>query len=98
MVQGQAVKLLVSEPWDWAAGYLQGDVIDCPSDGIRLIQLLKPIKGKKFISDLLKVRPRYAGDSFASLTAENSITIGGALIKEGSDELDYLLIGSLTRI
>jgi hypothetical protein len=92
---GIGVRIIVSEPYEWAYGNLFGTVISSKGNKI-LIKLSKPIVGNKWESDLLEVSPRYQGESFKPLEQYYSVTIGGALRKENSDEFDYILIGTIT--
>ncbi len=96
MLRGQTVKIVVSEPFEWSAGDLQGTIIDDHTKGSLLIQLTKLIEGKKFTSNLLEVRPRFADKSFEISVQDRPITVNGALIKSDSDDFEFIFIGSLT--
>ena len=95
-LKGKTVRIIVSEPFEWTHGNLFGTII-YDSDGKKIIvKLSKEIKGKKITSDLLELSPRYEKETFKPLTQSYSVTVGGALVKENSTELDYILIGSVT--
>jgi hypothetical protein len=57
--------------------------------------LSKAIKGAKLTSGLLELTPQYENETFKPLTHNYSVTVGGALIQQDSDEFDYILIGSV---
>ena len=61
-----------------------------------MVRVTKPLKGKKLTSDLIELRPRYEKEAFKLLSQYYSVTVGGALVKEDSDEFDYIIIGSVT--
>jgi len=95
-LKGRTVRIIVSEPFEWAHGNLFGTIIYDRGGEKITVKLSKEIKGKKFTSDLLELSPRYEKETFKPLTQNYSVTVGGALIKENSSEFDYMLIGSVT--
>lgn len=95
-LKGQTVRILVSEPFEWDYGNLFGTIEDDRGGKSLKVRLTKTIKGKKLTSDLIELRPRYENESFKTLNQYYSVTVGGALIKENSDEFDYIIIGSVT--
>ena len=94
-LKGQTVRLIVSEPWDWKEN-LFGTILSDRGGDKLLIKLTKPIKGKKLTSDLMELRPRYEKMTFKPLSQNYSVTVGGGLVTENSDEFDYIIIGSVT--
>lgn len=95
-LKGRTVRIIVNEPYEWKHGNLFGTII-YDRDGKKIIvKLSNEIKGDKLTSDLLELSPRYEKETFKPLTQNYSVTVGGALIKEDSDEFDYVLIGSIT--
>jgi len=88
------ITIQVSEPWDWDKGILTGRITDFEDDNL-IIELTKIFKGDKFQSKKLYVQPRYQGDNIMTLIKEKRLNIGGLLIKENSNEKEYVLIGSL---
>ncbi len=94
-LKGQTVRIIVSEPFDWD-GYLFGTILSDRGGDKLLVRLTKPLKGKKLTSDLIELRPRYVNETFISLSKHYSVTVGGALVKENSDEFDYIIIASIT--
>ncbi|HWZ04660.1 MAG TPA: hypothetical protein VNX40_13680 [Mucilaginibacter sp.] len=95
-LKGRTVRIIVNEPYEWTHGNLFGTIIYDHSGEKIMVKLSKEIKGEKFTSDLLELRPRYEKETFKHLTQNYSVTVGGALIKENSSEFDYILIGSVT--
>ncbi len=59
------------------------------------VKLSKPIKGNKLTSDILELSPRYEKETFKPLLRYASVNVGAALIVEGSEEVDYIIIGSV---
>ena len=94
-LKGQTVRIIVSEPRDWE-GNLFGTILSDRGGDKLLVRVTKPLKGKKLTSDLIELRPRYEKETFKLLSQYYSVTVGGALVKEDSDEFDYIIIGSVT--
>jgi len=94
-LKGQTVRIIVSEPWDWNENLFGIIVSDRGGDKL-LVKLTKPVIGKKLTSDLIELTPRYEKTTFKSLSQHYSVTVGGALVTENSDEFDYIIIGSVT--
>lgn len=94
-LKGQTVRIIVSEPWDWE-GNLFGTILSDRGGNKLLVRLTKTLKGKKFTSDLIELRPRYEKETFKPLSQYYFVTVGGGLVKEDSDEFDYIIIGSVT--
>ena len=94
-LKGQTVRIIVSEPRDWE-GNLFGTILSDRGGDKLLVRVTKPLKGKKLTSDLIELRPRYEKEAFKLLSQYYSVTVGGALVKEDSDEFDYIIIGSVT--
>lgn len=93
---GKSVRIIVSEPFDWEEGNLFGKILSDRGSDKLLIKLTNPIKGKKLISDLIELRPRYEKETFKPLVQYYSVTVGGALVKPETDEFEYIFIGSVT--
>lgn len=91
---GKAIRIIVSEPWDWTEN-LFGKIISDRGGKSLLVKLTKPIKGKKMTSDLIELETRYENEKFKSLEQYYSVNVGGALVKDGSDEFDYIIIGTI---
>ena len=94
-LQGQTVRIIVSEPWHWE-GNLFGKILSDRGGDKLLVQLTKPITGKKLTSDLIELTPRYEKLNFKPLSQFYSVTVGGALVTADSNEYDYVIIGSVT--
>lgn len=94
-LQGQTVRIIVSQPWDWE-GNLFGTILSDRGGQKLLVELSKPITGKKLTSNLIELTPRYEKTTFKPLTQNYSITVGGALVTKDTDEFDYIIIGSVT--
>ncbi|TCC87358.1 hypothetical protein EZ428_21925 [Pedobacter frigiditerrae] len=94
-LQGQTVRIIVSEPWDWE-GNLFGTILSDRGGQKLLVELTKPITGKKLTSKLIELTPRYEKTTFRPLTQNYSVTVGGALVTKDTDEFDYIIIGSVT--
>lgn len=95
-LKGQTLRIIVNEPFEWDYGNLFGTIEDDRGGKSLKVRLTKTIKGNKMTSDLIELRPRYEKESFKPLNKYYSVTVGGALIKEDSDEFDYIIIGSVT--
>ena len=93
---GQTIRIIVSEPWDWAEGNLFGTIISDRDGDKLLVKLTKVIKGQKLNSDLIKLTPRYEKETFRPLLQNYSVNVGGALVTDNSDEFDYIIIGTVT--
>ncbi|RZK10106.1 MAG: hypothetical protein EOO46_11780 [Flavobacterium sp.] len=94
-LQGQTVRIIVSEPWDWE-GNLFGTILSERGGQKLLVELTKPITGKKLTSNLIELSPRYEKETFKPLTQNYSVTVGGALVTKDTNEFDYIIIGSVT--
>ena len=94
-LQGQTVRIIVSEPWDWE-GNLFGTILSDRGGQKLLVELTKSITGKKLTSNLIELTPRYEKTTFKPLTQNYSVTVGGALVTKDTDEFDYIIIGSVT--
>ncbi|MFY0592958.1 hypothetical protein [Roseivirga sp.] len=94
-LKGQTVRIIVSEPWDWEENLFGTILFDRGGDKL-LIELTKPIKGKKLTSNLMELRPRYEKETFKPLLQYYSVTVGGALVTKDFDDFDYIIIGSVT--
>lgn len=95
-LRGRTVRIIVSEPFEWKHGNLFGTIED-DRGGKRLkVRLTKKIKGKKLTSDLVELKPRFEKETFKPLLQNYSVTVNGALIKENSEDFDYILIGTVT--
>lgn len=94
-LKGKTIQLSVNEPYEWSEGKLIG-IVEDGLDAKRLkVRLNKKIKGKNLSSDLLLLSPRYENEDFRKLLKNESITVGGALIKDNSDEFEYILIADI---
>jgi len=47
-------------------------------------------------NNLIELRPRYEKETFKPLSQYYSVTVGGALVTENSDDFDYIIIGTVT--
>ncbi len=94
-LKGQTVRIIVSEPWDWSEN-LFGTILSDRGGEKLVVKLTKPIEGKKLTSDLIELIPSYKKTTFKPLLQHYSVTVGGALIKENSEEVEYIIIGSVT--
>jgi hypothetical protein len=94
-LRGQTVRIIVNEPWDWE-GNLFGTILSDRGGQKLLVELTKPITGKKLTSNLIELTPRYEKETFKPLTQNYSVTVGGALVTKDTDEFDYIIIGSVT--
>lgn len=94
-LKGQTVRIIVSDPWDWEEN-LFGTILSDRGGDKLLVNLTKPIKGSKLTSDLMELKPRYEKETFKPLGQHYSVTVGGALVNEENNELDYIIIGSVT--
>jgi hypothetical protein len=88
------ISIRVNEPYDWRQGIVTGRITDI-LDNKLILSLTKSLRGQKFRSNKMIVQPRYQGDNFETLIKRKQLTVGGALIKDNSDETDYILIGDL---
>ena len=93
-LNNKIISIQVNEPWEWEYGVLNGRIIEFDNNKL-IIVLTKSIKGNKFVSHKLTVSARYDGESILTLLEKKSLTVGGALIQEKSNEVDYILIGTL---
>ncbi len=91
-LQGQKVKITISEPWDWEENII-GVVLSDREKNTLLVKLSNPIKGKEITSDLMELRLRHEKTSFESLSQHSDIAINGALIKDNN--FDFIIIGSV---
>lgn len=89
-LKGQTVRIIVNEPWDWEEN-LFGTILSDRGGDRLLVKLTKPLT-----SDLLELRPRYEKTTFKPLSQYYSVTVGGGLVIENSDDFDYIIIGSVT--
>lgn len=94
-LRGQTVRIIVNEPWDWE-GNLFGTILSDRGGQKLLVELTKPITGKKLTSNLIELTPRYEKETFKPLTQNYSVTVGVALVTKDTDEFDYIIIGSVT--
>ena len=94
-LKGKTVRIIVNEPWEWKEN-LFGTILSDRGGDKLLVRLTKSISGKKLTSDLIELKPRYEKETFKPLSQYYSVTVGGALVKEDSDEFDYIIIGSVT--
>jgi hypothetical protein len=94
-LKDRMISIRVNEPYDWKQGIVTGQIIDI-KDNKLIISLTKTLRGQKFRSNTMIIQPRYQDDNFDTLIKKRLLTVGGALIKDNSDETDYLLIGDLT--
>ncbi len=95
-LKGRTVRIIVSEPYEWPYGNLFGTIIYERGGDKIIVKLTKEISGPKLTSDHIELTPRYQKETFKPLTQNYSVTVGGALVEQGSDEWDYILIGSVT--
>ena len=95
-LRGKTVRIIVSEPFEWDHGNLFGTIED-DRGGKRLkVRLINEIRGNILTSDLMELKPRYEKETFKPLLQNYSVTVGGALIKDDSEDFDYILIGTVT--
>jgi hypothetical protein len=94
-LKDRIISILVNEPFDWKQGIVTGRITDIKANQL-IISLTKSLRGQKFRSNTMIIQPRYQGDHFETLIKKGQLTVGGALIKNSSDETDYVLIGILT--
>jgi hypothetical protein len=95
-LRGKTVRIIVSEPFEWHHGNLLGTIED-DRGGKRLkVRLINEIRGNIFTSDLIELKPRYEKETFKPLLQNYSVTVGGALIKDDTEEFDYIFIGTVT--
>ncbi len=95
-LRGKTVRIIVNEPFEWNHGNLFGTIEDGRGSKRLKVRLTKKIKGNKFISDLMELKPRYEKETFKPLLQNYTVTVGGALIEDNSDDFDYILIGTVT--
>ena len=95
-LQGQTVRIVVAEPFEWDYGNLFGTILSDRGGQKLKIKLTKTIKGKTFSSDIIELTPRFKDETFKPLTQNYSVTINGGLIKENSDNFDFIIIGNVT--
>jgi hypothetical protein len=95
-LRGKTVRIIVSEPFEWNHGNLFGTIEDDRGGKKLKVRLTKEIEGSKLTSDLIELKPRYEKETFKPLLQNYSVTIGGALIEENSENFDYIIIGSVT--
>lgn len=93
-LKNKMISIRVNEPFDWKQGIVTGRITDI-KDNKMIISLTKSLKGQKFRSNTMIIQPRYEGDDFEILIKKKILTVGGVLYKDGSNETDYILIGSL---
>lgn len=93
---GKTVRIIVSEPFEWSHGNLFGTIEDDRGGDNLKVRLTKEVKGNKLTSNLLELKPRYEKETFKPLSQNYSVTVGGALIKNDSEDFDYVLIGTVT--
>ena len=93
-LKNRMISIRVNEPYDWKQGIVTGRITDI-NDNQLIISLTKSLRGQKFRSNTLIIQPRYQGDNFEALIKKRQLTVGGSLIKNNSDETDYILVGSL---
>lgn len=93
-LKNRKISIRVNEPYDWTQGIVAGRIIDIFDDRM-ILSLSKSIRGQKFRSSKMIVQPRYEGENFETLIKNKQLTVGGTLIKENSNETDYILIGDL---
>ncbi len=94
---GRKVKIVVDEPWDWKENIF-GTIISHKEKTSILVQLTIPIKGKIIESDHITLTPRYVKKTFKPLSINCPVTVGGSLVKKGSGEFEYLIIGHVNLI
>ena len=87
---------MVSEPFEWNHGNLFGTIEDDRGGKTLKVRLTNEIRGNKLTSDLIELKPRYEKETFKPLSQNYSVTIGGALINDNSEDFDYILIGTVT--
>ena len=95
-LRGKTVRIIVSEPFEWDHGNLFATIEDDRGDKRLKVRLTKEIRGNKLTSDLMELKPRYEKETFKPLLQNYSVTVGGALIKDNSEDFDYILIGTVT--
>ncbi len=95
-LRGKTVRIIVSEPFDWNYGNLFGIIEDDRGGKSLEVRLTKEIEGTKLTSNLMELKPRYEKETFTPLLQNYSVTVGGALIEENSEDFDYIIIGSVT--
>lgn len=95
-LRGKTVRIIVSEPFEWSHGNLFGTIEDDKGGKKLKIRLTQEIESSKLISDIIVLKPRHEKETFKPLLQNYSVTVGGALIKDDSVDLDYLFIGTVT--
>lgn len=95
-LRGKTVRIIVSDPFELCHENLFGEIIDDRGGKKIIIRLTKSIRGNKLTSDLLELQPRFKEDTFKPLAQNYSVTVSGALIKEDTEEFDYIMIGNVT--
>ncbi len=95
-LRGKTVRIIVSEPFEWNHGNLFGTIEDDRGGKTLKVRLTNEIRGNKLTSDLIELKPRYEKETFKPLSQNYSVTIGGALINDNSEDFDYILIGTVT--
>jgi len=93
-LKNRMISIRVNEPYDWKQGIVTGRITDI-KDNQLIISLTKSLRGQKFRSNIMIAQPRYQGDNFETLIKKKQLTIGGTLVKNNSNETDYILIGNL---
>ena len=95
-LQGQTVRIVVAEPFEWDYGNLFGTILSDRGGQKLKIKLTKTIKGKTFSSDIIELTPRFKDETFKPLTQNYSVIINGRLVKENSEDFDFTIIGNVT--
>ncbi len=95
-LRGKTVRIIVHEPFEWNYGNLFGTIEDDRGDKTLKVRLTNKIKGEKLTSDLIELKPRYEKETFKPLLQNYSVTVGGALIEDNSENFDYIIIGTVT--
>lgn len=95
-LRGRTVRIIVSEPLERNYGNLFATIEDDRGGKSLKVRLSNEIKGNKLTSALMELKPRYEKETFKPLLQNYSVTIEGTLIKDDSEDLDYILTGTVT--
>jgi hypothetical protein len=93
-LQGQTVRIIISEPFEWNHGNLFGQILSDRGGEAIIVKLTKTIKVGKLTGDTIELRPRYVHEKLNVLEKHYSLTVNGTLLDHPKKE--FIFAGTVT--
>lgn len=90
------VRIVVTEPIEWNASNLFGEIISERDGNTLKVRLTRSITGRKFSSDILMLTPSIENETFKPLHKYYTVSVNGSIFDEQTNEQECVFTGNIT--